>query len=125
MKKLTIKSVTDESIIFNDGSYLQSSHEQDCCEHHYLDFSNEDVKSLKELEFPVDENDHLDASCISEIEDYGIEIKPLNNHPLRIPGYGYNNGYYSSNLLLEYRSKKHELLFSLDVSDCQIIDDGY
>ena len=27
-------------------------------------------------------------------------LLPVNGHPISIPGYGYNNGYYSANLTL-------------------------
>lgn len=122
-KTITISSINSGSIIFNDGSMLTSAHEQDCCESHYLDFSNEDEQSLKQLKFKAYNDGGLDISIVSKIEGYGIELKPLNDHPLRIPGYGYNNGYYSTELILEYIDKNRQLVWSLDVSECQHIDD--
>ena len=59
-------------------------------------------------------------SFFERIEGYGITLKPLNGHPVRIPGYGFNNGYYSSNLILTLNNKKG-FVKSFDISDCQEI----
>ena len=30
----------NDGLYFDDGSSLTSDHDQDCCEHHYLDFNH-------------------------------------------------------------------------------------
>jgi hypothetical protein len=56
----------------------------------------------------------------NEIIGYGIELIPITGHPVKIPGYGYNNGEYSSSLDLvlewDYGFEK-----SFNISDCQKI----
>jgi hypothetical protein len=89
-----IKVLGREHILFTGGYELYSTHERDCCEDHWVDFSeSDDIIGLK-----VD----LDSDFVNKIEGYGIEIIPVEgtSHPVRVPGYGGNNGYYSSNLTL-------------------------
>lgn len=113
---MKIKDIKEEEIIFEDGSKLYSYHESDCCEYHWLDFSNIIKEDWKDLEFDLS-NDNF----FKKVEDYGIELIPINNHPLRIPGYGSNNGYYSSNLSLCFESKSGNKTY--DISECQVISD--
>jgi len=107
--------ITDDSIIFDDETELSSDHEQDCCEGHYLSFSDLTMEDFEDLEFNL-ENDNF----FNKIEDYGIELVPLKGHSVKIPGYGYNNGYYSTNLTLVL-SKGHGEGKSYDISECQVI----
>lgn len=69
------------------------------------------------LEFDLTSDDFFER-----IEGYGIALKPLVGHPVRIPGYGSNNGYYSSRLDLVLSDRKG-VLKVYDVSECQVIDD--
>jgi hypothetical protein len=51
-------------------------------------------------------------------------LNPIKGHPVRIPGYGSNNGYYSSNLdLVLSDGKRFEKYY--DISECQEIDNHY
>jgi len=55
------------------------------------------------------------------IEDYGIALKPLVGFPVRIPGYGSNNGYYSDQLdLILSDGKAFSKVF--DITECQEVD---
>ena len=108
-----IKTITDEKIIFENGDALYSSHDQDCCEKHFLDFSNvKDPEEWKDLEFDLSKHNFF-----NRLPGYGIELIPTNNFPFRIPGYGYNNGYYSDNLILVLETDGHTT--SYDISECQ------
>lgn len=108
---------TDSRVIrFDDGSELSSDHDQDCCEHHYLDFSAVSMSDFDGLDF-----DLTTPSFFEKVEDYGIRLCPVNGHPVSIPGYGYNNGYYSHNLALVLERDGVETKF--DVSECQVISD--
>ena len=112
-----IKTISDDKIIFENGYKLYSHHEQDCCERHYLDFEHIEKDDYKDLEFDLS-NDNF----FTRIPDYGVQLNALNNFPLRIPGYGYNNGYYSSMLtLILVDDKNNEKTY--DISDCQEIRD--
>lgn len=112
-----IKSLSGNEIVFDDGSRLYSDHDQDCCESHSLDVDGISLSEVEDLEFDLDQP--LE-DLIEKVEDYGIRLKSSNNFPVSIPGYGYNNGYYSSNLTLKLQtSKKSE---TIDISDCQKIN---
>lgn len=114
MNKVT--KVTSDFIEFNNEVQLFSDHRQDCCESHYLDFSNITLADFEGLEFDLSGEDFFER-----IEDFGIALKPVVGFPVRIPGYGYNNGYYSSNLSLILKGTNSEKRF--DITECQVIKD--
>jgi len=108
-------NVTSDEIEFNNGVKLYSDHQQDCCESHYLSFGDLTIEDFKDLEF-----DLTNDAFFKRVEDYGIELIPVNGHPVRVPGYGSNNGYYSSNLTLVLSGCGIDKTF--DISECQVID---
>ncbi len=111
------KEGLDSQIVFKNGYILNSYHECDCCEYHWLEFSDIEESDYKGLEFDLS-NDNF----FTRIPGYGIQLNALNNFPLRIPGYGNNNGYYSDDLsLILMDNKGNRKIY--DVSDCQKIDD--
>jgi len=108
-----VVKIDSESIEFDNGLILSSNHDQDCCENHYLDFSGLTLEDFQGLEF-----DLSTANFFERVEDYGIRLKPLTNFPVSVPGYGYNNGYYSSNLTLTLSDGR-----TWEISECQEIHD--
>jgi len=110
-----LKLWVDEAILFSDGYILGSHHDTDCCETHYLAFTNINLDEFKGLKF-----DLSNENFFKRIPDYGIELIPINGHSIKIPGYGNNNGWYSSNIDLIVIKDK-EIINIYDISDCQII----
>ena len=86
---------TDTDLAFEGGITISSDHQSDCCEHHWLSFEDLTPEDFEGLEF-----DFTNDNFFNRIEDYGIELVPINGHSVKIPGYGANNGYYSDNLTL-------------------------
>ena len=117
MEKLKVVKVDPDSIEFDNGLTLTSDHDQDCCENHYLSFSDLTIADFEGLEFDLSGEDFF-----KRIEDYGIELIPIQGHSVKVPGYGSNNGYYSSNLDLVLTDGK-SFTKSFDISDCQVISD--
>lgn len=103
--------VTSDNIKFDNGLILSSHHEQDCCESHYLDFEYVNLSDFDGLEFDLSSD-----KFFNRIIDYGIELVPVSGWGVRIPGYGSNNGYYSSELTLMLSDGRY-----FDISDCQEI----
>jgi len=69
------------------------------------------------LEFDLTSDDFFER-----IVGYGIALKPIVGFPVRIPGYGSNNGYYSSDLdLVLIDGKGFSKVF--DITECQDIND--
>lgn len=113
-----IIKLENELITFDCGSTLSSSHESDCCEHHELDPTGISLEEVKDLEFDLSQP--LE-SLIERVEGYGIRLKSTNNFPLPIPAYGYNNGYYGTNIDLTLKTKdKSE---TIDITECQSISE--
>lgn len=113
MKNLKVVKIDSDSLEFDNGVKLYSNHDQDCCENHYLSLSDLTLDDFKGLEFDLSNDDFFER-----IEDYGIALKPINGFPVRIPGYGSNNGYYSSNLDLILTNDK-DFTKTYDISECQ------
>lgn len=114
--KVTQVNQKDEYIFFDNGVKLYSSHDQDCCEHHWLDFKHLTEEDFKGLEF-----DLSGETFFKRIYGYGIELVPVNGWSVKIPGYGSNNGYYSTNLTLCLSGNGVEKSF--DITECQEIND--
>lgn len=108
--------VDEDLVKFDDGSTLYSDHDQDCCENHYLTFADLSLNDFEGMEFNLSSD-----SFFEKVEDYGIRLLPVNGQPVNVPGYGYNNGYYSHNLTLVLERKNETKRF--DISECQDLSD--
>ena len=112
--RVKVVEVTGDSLKFDSGLKLTSDHEQDCCESHYLSFADLSLKDFEGLEFDLSNEDFFER-----IEGYGIALKPIHGHPVRVPGYGDNNGYYSSNLSLVLENADGIIFKSFGITECQ------
>jgi len=121
METVTITAIVehgdDHALLFSDGSKLFSKHVEKCCEHHYLDFTLVNMDEIASLKFDLSGD-----KFFKRIREYGIELLPLNGHPIRIPGYGENNGNYAKDLYLVLL-RNNEAMRIYDVTDCQTITD--
>jgi hypothetical protein len=108
---MKVTELTSDSITFENGVTLTSHHDSDCCESHWLSFNDLKLEDFQGLEFDLS-NDNF----FERVEDYGIRLLPINGHPVSVPGYGSNNGYYSSDLHLIISDGR-----SFDISNCQVI----
>lgn len=113
--RLRVVRVDAEELIFEHGVTLSSHHDQDCCESHYLSMENLTVHDFEGLEF-----DLFGDKFFERVEGYGIRLIPIHGHPVPIPGYGSNNGYYSANLSLAVEVNG-AVFKSYDVTECQDI----
>lgn len=119
METVTITAIVEHgdehALLFSDGSKLFSKHVDECCEYHYLDFSLLELNGITSLKFDLSGD-----KFFNRIPEYGIELLPLNGHPIRIPGYGENNGNYSEKLHLVLKRGDGKVN-TYDVTDCQTI----
>jgi hypothetical protein len=113
-----VVEVDSESLIFDNGVRLYSNHDTDCCESHWLCFNDLSLEDFEGLEFDLS-ND----SFFERVNGYGIALKPIFGHPVRVPGYGSNNGYYSDQLELIV-SNGNDFTNTFDISECQDISGG-
>lgn len=116
MAKVT--QIKNDIITFDNGMTLTHHHDADCCEHHYLDMKDITLKDFEGLEFDLTEENFF-----KRIKDYGIELVPLNGHSIKIPGYGYNNGYYSNQLDLILQNTMTGESKYYNITECQ--DESY
>ena len=115
MKNLKVVKIKSDSLEFDNGIVLYSDHQTECCESHYLSLSDLTLDDFEGLEFDLTNDDFFER-----IPDYGIALRPINGHPVRIPGYGDNNGYYSSNLDLILTNTDGRGVFKeYNITECQ------
>lgn len=115
MNKLKVVKIDSDVIEFENDVKLYSNHRSDCCESHDLSMSDLTIEDFEALEFDLT-NDNF----FKRIPDYGIELIPIHGHPVKIPGYGYNNGYYSDQLDLIITNGK-DFTKTYDITECQVI----
>lgn len=114
-----VVKVSSDGIKFDSGISLYSEHDQDCCEHHELTFDDLTLEDFEGLEFDLS-NDNF----FTKIPDFGIELNPIKGHSVKIPGHGYNNGYYGTNITMVLHDDTNNKMYkSYDVSECQVIID--
>ena len=116
MNKVKVVKIDGESLEFENGVVLTSNHDTDRCESHYLSLADLTLADFEGLEFDLTTDDFFER-----IEGYGIALKPLVGFPVRIPGYGSNNGYYSEQLDLVLSDGK-AFSKTFDVSECQVVE---
>lgn len=115
MENLKVVKIGSYSLEFDNGMILSSEHEQECCEEHFLYLADLTLDDFKGLEFDLSNDDFFER-----IDDYGIALKPKNGHPIRIPGYAFNNGYYSSYLDLVITNTDGTSSFKVyNIDNCQ------
>lgn len=112
---VSVVKLDADSIEFENGVKLYSNHDSDCCESHYLSMSDLTLSDFEGLKFDLSTDEFF-----NRIEDYGIELVPVNGHSVKIPGYGYNNGYYSSRLDLILTDGK-DFNKEYNITECQVI----
>ena len=82
---------------------------------HYLSLGDLTLADFAGLEFDLTSDDFFER-----IDEYGIALKPIIGFPIRIPGYGSNNGYYSDNLNLVLSDGK-DFYKVFDITECQLV----
>lgn len=116
MTNLKVIKVDAVAITFENGFCLYDYHDTDCCEQHYLNLADLTINDFEGLEFDLS-NDNF----FRRIPDYGIELIPRKGHTVKIAGYGYNNGFYSSELTL-YLSQNGVKIKQYNITECQKIN---
>ena len=105
--------VDEDTVRFEDGTEMYSFHYTDCCEQHWLTFENLSLSDFEGLDFDLSGD-----SFFERVAGYGIRLVPISGHPVSVPGYGDNNGYYSSNLTLVL-AKRGGWKREFDIIECQ------
>jgi hypothetical protein len=113
MTNLKVVRLDSDTVEFENGIKLYSNHDQECCESHFLDFSDLTMNVFNGLEF-----DLSNSKFFKRIEGYGIELIPINGRSVKVPGYGTNNGFYSSQLDLILTNEK-DFKEEYNISECQ------
>ena len=111
---MKVISVYEDLIEFEDGTTLSSDHDPECCERHYLCFDDLRLEDFEGLEFDLSGDDFFER-----VPEYGIKLIPKKGWPINVPGYAYNNGYYSHELRLVVTSPTPGWGREYDITECQ------
>lgn len=95
---MKIKEVTDEHILFDDGSEITYDHYCDCCETNYADFEQLDT---------IARNTEFDSDLVfEEADDFGFRFGNKPNKMFFVPCYSNQNVYYSNDVDIYYKGKE-------------------
>lgn len=94
---MKIKEVTEEHILFDNGSKITYKHEQYWCEVNFADFEQIEEQALK---FDFDEELYFE-----EVKKYGFRFGNKNRMMFFIPCYSIQNGFYGSDVDILYNGK--------------------
>ena len=92
---MKIYKITEEEIIFDNGSKITYDHNQDCCEVNYADFCQIE-ESAKEFDFPED-------LIFEAVNGFGFRFG--GNRMFFIPCYSVQNGYYTTEINIYFNGK--------------------
>lgn len=90
---MKITQITEQGLLFDNGTTIKDIHEQDCCEHVYADWKQLGDTDVFQHEF----SEELSIECI---DDSGFRIDGY-----FVPCYNSQNGWYSSELELHITLK--------------------
>lgn len=95
---MKIKRITDEYILFDNGSKITYDHYQDCCECNYADFE-------QLADTGVETEDFTEPLTFEEVEDRGFRF----GNPGKmyfVPCYSCQNGYYGFDVDIYYNGQQ-------------------
>lgn len=122
---MKITEIGEESLTFDNGCVLMSTHWQECCEWHWLDFSvmraNSYVSTIngKHINIYEQDFDFSNGVTFERVEGLGIMLLDAEGNKYLINGYNDNNGCYYTNIDLIYVNEDGDTIFEYDVSECQ------
>ena len=105
---MKIKEITDERIIFDNGNYIECHHDQDCCEYNYADF-----KQIEDFAYSYD----FDECLLFESLECGFRFGDR-RRMFFVPCYSEQDGYYSSDLDIDYYVKGSDAVTKM-ITDCE------
>ena len=107
---MKIIGITEDYIEFDNGNRITYSHDQDCCEQNYADFSQlDDIATITDF----DENLHFEF-----VNKFGFRFGNLPNKMFFVPCYSFQNGYYSDEITIHYNDVEM-LSFSCEFVKCE------
>lgn len=87
---MKIVSITDEQIIFDNGTSISFDHNADCCEYNYADFNQLD---------DVAKSTFFDSNlCFEFVDGAGFRFGNQPDRMFFVPCYSEQNGYYSTDI---------------------------
>ena len=110
---MRIEGYDEDKVVFSDGSTITYSHEPDCCEYNYADFSVLDIFYDGEEfnDYYISETEYgfvLNLVCCAphRMELPMHELGYFTVKKIYIPCYSEQNGYYSNSLMIHIEGKK-------------------
>lgn len=115
---MKITGLSEDHILFNNGSSLIFEHYQNCCERVYADCEN--IQSLSTENFPYNDVEFDEPPKFDMVNGVGVILVAKTGMRYLISCYNKQNGYYSSNLSMSYfnsEGKKTLLIKDVEKKD--------
>lgn len=107
---MKIVSITDEKILFDNGSRITFDHRQDCCEQNYANF-----EQLDDIARTVEFDPNLEFQAC---EGAGFLFGNRPGKMFFVPCYSRQNGYYSTDVAIYYNGELATYLKCQEDFDC-------
>lgn len=91
---MKIEKVSDEGILFDNGSTISFSYSQSCCEVNYADF--------KQIEEAAMEYEFAEQLIFEKVDRSGFRFGSVGTPMFFIPCYSEQNGFYSFDIDVEF-----------------------
>lgn len=111
---MKIIKITPNYVEFDNGSIIESDHNNDCCESHYVDFTSLLHQGAENADFPRNlldlvvkksyENENESKYDYESWQSF-IDIKDKKGHKYTLTIYNSNNGYYGTDVRLILTNK--------------------
>lgn len=105
---MKIKEVTDNHILFDNGTEITYDHEQDCCEGNYADFT--------QLDSVARDYEYNETLIFKAIDKAGFMFGD-NGRLFFVPCYSEQSGYYTDEIDIFVNG---EMVLSFDCEEVQI-----
>ena len=102
-----------DSLLLENGYKLQTEHETECIENHWLAWGSIKDEGYEGKLFDISSFESL----IEPVIDAGVRLKASDGSFFFVPGYNSNNGYYGSDLELKLLDNKDRSIWSKDISE--------
>lgn len=122
---MKITEIGEESLTFDNGCTLMSTHCQEYYEWNWLDFSvmriNSYVSNItgKPINIYEQNFDFSNGVTFERVADIGIMLLDAEGNKYLINSYSANNGLYDTNISLVYVNEDGDTIFEYDVTECQ------
>ena len=104
---MRIVSTDYNKVVFDNNYQISCSHQPDCCEYNYADFQQLDDEAIN--------YDYAENLLFEIVDGHGFRFGDK-RRLFFVPCYSEQNGYYSSDIDIQYYNDKNEIISHFNVN---------